>query len=147
MRRALMHVMPMIALAGVLVMPLPAFAEPELEGMYLARGVNADGSQYQFVVEIAKFREVFIVMTTIADASEEGVRPTLAAIGIGIRNGDVLSVGDYTPDSARVVSYRIEDGGRRLAGRWTYVDGDGTVHEETLTKLERTLDTRGRAVQ
>jgi hypothetical protein len=56
----------------------------------------------------------------------------------------VLSVGDYSPDAARVMSYRIEDGGRRLAGRWTYIDGDGTVYEETLTKLTRTLDTVGR---
>jgi hypothetical protein len=142
-----MHVIPMMALVGILVMPSPAVAEPGFEGLYLARGVNSDGSQYQLVVEIAKFREIFIVMTTIPDASEEGLRPLLSAIGIGVLNGDVLSVGDYTPDSARVVSYRIEDGGRRLAGRWTYVDGDGTVHEETLTRLARTVDTVERAIR
>jgi len=139
-----MHAIPMMALIGIL-MPSPAIAEPEWEGMYLARGVNPNGSHYELVVEIAKFREIFIVMTTVPDGSEEG--PKLSAIGIGILNGDVLSVGDYSPDAARVMSYRIEDGGRRLAGRWVSVDGDGTVHEETLTKLTRTLDTVERAAQ
>jgi len=147
MRRALMHVISVMVLAGVFVMPATAAAEPELDGTYLARGVYLDGSHYQAFVHIARFRDVFLLMTTIPDASDEEQRPALVAIGIGILNGDVLSVGDYGPATARVVSYRIEDGGRRLVGRWTDVDGNGTVHEETLTKLTRTLDTVWRAGQ
>ena len=144
MRRALMQVIPVMVLAGVCVLSAPAAAaEPELDGTYLARGVYPDGSHYQTVMHIAKFRDVFLLMTTIPDASDEEQRPALVAIGVGILNGDVLSVGDYGPATARVVSYRIEDGGRRLIGHWTDVDGDGTVHEETLTKTTRTLDTSG----
>jgi hypothetical protein len=144
MRRALLHVIPMMALVGVFAAPSPALAEPELEGTYLARGVNPDGSAYRLVVQIAKLGESFLVTTMIPDAPGEMLQMKLVAIGIGILNGEVLSVGDYSPDAARVMSYRIEDGGRRLAGRWTYIDGDGTVYEETLTKLTRTLDTVGR---
>ena len=141
MRRALLHTIPVVILVAAFA-TLAQAAQPQLEGTYLAVGANSDGSRYEAVVQIAKHGQSFVVVTIVPDLSgeEEGVPPRLASIGIGILNGDVLAVSDYGPDKARVVSYRIEDGGRRLAGRWTALDGDGTVHEETLTKLSRTLE-------
>jgi len=136
MRRALLHTIPVIVLVAAFA-TLAQAAQAELEGTYLAVGANADGSRYEAVVQIAKRGQSFVVMTMVPDTSgeEDGLPPRLASIGIGILNGDVLAVSEYSRDKARVVSYRIEDGGRRLAGRWTALDGDGTVREETLTKL------------
>ncbi|HEY1304263.1 MAG TPA: hypothetical protein VGF24_11970 [Vicinamibacterales bacterium] len=135
MRRALLHAIPMMVLAATVVTSTAVAGEPELEGTYLARGVNADGSGYDALVEIVRYGDSFIVATMIPDTSGDEMQVTLASIGIGILNGGVLAVSDYGPDGARVASYRIEDRGRRLAGRWTWVDGDGKVYEETLTKL------------
>src|SRR5215510_646369 len=127
----------LITLIGVLAPPDPVRAESDLEGTYVASGVRPDRSRYRTVVQIATYGESFLVMTMVADTSEEGLQPMLASIGIGVLNGGVLAVCDYSPDTARVVAYRIEEGGRRLVARWTFVDGDGTVSEETLTKLPR----------
>ena len=137
--RRLLHAIPVMVLVAVFA-ALAQAAQPELEGTYLAIGANSDGSRYEVLVHIAKHGQSFVVVTMVPDTTGEGEGgpPRLASIGIGILNGDVLAVSDYSQDKARVVSYRMEDGGRRLAGRWTAVDGDGTVHEETLTKLSRT---------
>jgi hypothetical protein len=135
MRRPLLHAIPMMVLAGTVLTSPAVAAEPELEGTYLAEGVNPDGSKYDGLVEIVRHGDVFILMTMIPDRSGDEMGVKLASIGIGIVNGGVLAVSDYSPETARIVSYRIEDDGRRLAGRWTSVDGDGTVSEETLTRL------------
>ena len=144
MRRALLHAFPVIVLVAAFA-TLAQAAQPELEGTYLAVGANSDGSRYEAIVQIAKHAQSFVIVTMVPDMSgeEEGVPPRLASIGIGILNGDVLAVSDYSRDRARVVSYRIEDGGRRLVGSWTALDGDGTVHEETLTKVPRPVESSG----
>jgi len=135
MRRAVLRAIPLIVLAGTILTTPVVAAEPELEGMYLATGVDADGGEYDGLVQIVRHGDSFILMTMIPDRSGEAMQVKLASIGIGILNGGVLAVSDYSPETARVVSYRVEDGGRRLVGRWTSVDGDGTLCEETLTKL------------
>lgn len=135
MRRALLHTMLMLVLASTALTSTAVAGEPEIEGTYLARGVDADGSPYDALVEIVAYGDSFIVATMIPDVSGDAMQVTLASIGIGILNGGVLAVSDYGPDGARIASYQVEDGGRRLAGRWTWVDGDGTAYKETLTKL------------
>ena len=127
----------LIAFIGALAAPKPVTAESDLEGTYVASGVRPDGGRYRLVVQITTYGDSFLVMTMVAEKSEEGLQLVLASIGIGVLNGGVLAVCDYSPDTARVVAYRIEEGGRRLVARWTFIDGDGTVSEETLTKLPR----------
>lgn len=129
----------LIAFSGALAAPEAVRAESDLEGTYVASGVRPDGGRYKIFVQITTYGESFLVMTMVADTSEAGLQPMLASIGIGVLNGGVLAVCDYSPDAARVVAYRIEDGGRRLVARWTFIDGDGTVSEETLTKVSRKL--------
>ena len=140
MRRLLLHSIPLIVFVGALATPAPVSAQPDLEGTYVASGARPDGSSYRTVVQVAQYGDSFLLVTIVADTSGEGLQPKLASIGIGVLNGDVLAVCDYSPDTARVVAYRIEDNGRRLVARWTFVDGDGAVSEETLTKLARKLE-------
>jgi hypothetical protein len=135
MRRALLHAIPMMVLAATVLTSTAVAGEPELEGTYLARGVNADGSPYDALVEIVPYGDSFIVATMIPDRSGDEMQVMLTSIGIGILNGGVLAISDYGPDGGRIVSYRVEEGGRRLVGRWASVEGDGTVYEETLTRL------------
>jgi hypothetical protein len=47
----------------------------------------------------------------------------------------MLAVSYYSARSAGLVIYRIEDAGKRLAGRWTVVGARGVVQTETLTRL------------
>ena len=138
MFRALSKAVPMIVLAGSILTSPALAAEQELEGTYLAKGVNAGGSEYDALVEIVRHRDVFILMTMVPDRSGEEMQVRLVSMGIGVVNGGVLAVSEFGPEMTRIVSYRVEDGGRRLVGRWTSVDGDGTVCDETLTRLPDT---------
>ncbi|HKE86684.1 MAG TPA: hypothetical protein VKB50_23170 [Vicinamibacterales bacterium] len=128
------------AFIRALAVPEPVRTQSDLEGTYVASDVRPDGSRYRTFVQITTYGDSFLVVTMVADTSGEERQPMLASIGIGVLNGGVLAVCDYSPDTARVVAYRIEEGGRRLVARWTFIDGDGTVSEETLTKLPRKLD-------
>jgi hypothetical protein len=110
-------------------------AEPELDGMYLAEGVNPDGSAYRGLVQIARHGDVHFVTWIMGDGSAETLEIELSSVGLALRDNGMLAVSYYTPDSAGLALYRIEDEGRRLVGRWTIVGGDSTAHAETLTRL------------
>jgi hypothetical protein len=57
----------------------------------------------------------------------------LSAIGVGIREGDMLAVSFFGADSGGVVLYRID--GTKLVGHWSAPLANGQVFEETLTRM------------
>ena len=115
------------ALVGVLVFTgaaAPAL-EQDLSGVYACHGVNPDGSPYQGIVEIAN-QNGSLQLQWIFEGE-------VAAVGMGIRSGNVLAVAHYTGVPG-VVAYKIEEG-NRLVGEWTVAGADGALFSETLTKL------------
>ena len=112
-----------------------AAEEPRLEGIYLAKGLNPDGTEYRGVVDVAQRGDSFVVTWMIPYTDGETILLVPTAVGIGILEGGMLAVSYYGSKMAGIVLYRIEDDGRRLAGRWVVAGGDGGAHSETLTKV------------
>ena len=105
----------------------PAAEEISIAGEYSCRGNNPGGGIYSGKVVITKTGQTYKVQWTIG--SGEG------HIGIGIREGNVLSVCFVSAGGAGVVAYKIQKGekGPRLVGRWAGLGGQKT-QSETLTK-------------
>jgi hypothetical protein len=116
----------LIPLAGVLTFAAADPAPPaDLVGVYVCSGTNADGSGYQAFVEIGRQNDVY-QLQWIVDSE-------VVAVGMGIRQGDVLAV-SYFSAQPGVVAYRIEPD-NRLVGDWTVAGADGLLFSETLTKV------------
>ena len=137
MKRAIRYASFVVVLAAMTGGPAHAAGEPDLAGLYVARGVNADGSEYEGFVQIAPRRQSFVVTWIFPLGSTDVLSIRPASIGIGIVSEGTLAVSYLAMDVAGVAVYRIEDGGRRLAGQWTVIGKDGAVYAETLTKLSR----------
>jgi hypothetical protein len=56
-------------------------------------------------------------------------------MGSGIVHRGMLAVSFFDSGIDGLVLFSIEDEGRRLAGRWTLVGGDGATYPEVLTRL------------
>jgi hypothetical protein len=105
---------------------MPAAAEPAgLPGIYECEGAGADGRPYRGAVSIESDGDRFLVRWMIG--------AQLTAVGVGIREGDMLAVGFFSPDSGGIVLYRID--GDRLIGHWSAPLADGQVFNETLTRV------------
>ena len=105
---------------------MPAAAEPAaLPGVYECRGIGADGRQYRGAVVIEPDGNRFVLQWYIS--------AELAAVGLGIREGDVLAVSFFSADAGGVVLYRID--GQQLVGHWSAPLTNGQVFEETLTRM------------
>ena len=107
--------------------PLAGQAD-DLVGSYTVSGRNQDGATYTGTAEIASEGEVYGVRWL--------VEPNAQMIGIGLREGDVLSVIFQMADgSVGLTAFRIvqDRNGLTLKGRWT-VPGHNVVLPETLTK-------------
>lgn len=103
-----------------------AAAEPAaLAGVYECRGVGADGKQYRGAVVIEPDGSRFLLQWYIS--------AELTAVGLGIREGNMLAVSFFGADAGGVVLYRID--GERLVGHWSAPLTDGQVFEETLTRM------------
>ena len=133
MGRAVRFTLVTIAIAGMAAVSSAA-GEPELVGIYAADGVNPDGTQYHAIVQISRRGESFLV-SWMFPTDAEPIRLEPSSVGVGVASGGMLAVSYYTPQTSGVVVYRIEDEGKRLTGRWALVGDDGTVHDETLTRL------------
>jgi hypothetical protein len=96
-----------------------------LEGVYTCQGTNPDGSSYAGVVEIVKRKEAYLVRWTMPDESQ--------VVGVGIFSGSQLAV-SYFGGTPAVVLYSIAENGT-LNGKWTAGGADGSVFQETLTRL------------
>ncbi len=95
-----------------------------LAGVYICDGVNPDGKPYRGVVQIEAYHDAYQVQWSF--------NREVAAVGIGIRSGDVLAV-TYFSGVPGVVAYKIQEGSK-LVGEWTVVGAEGTLFTETLTK-------------
>lgn len=125
-----------VALLSMIAAPVAVAhaADPALEGMYTAQGVNPDGSEYQAVVRIVNKGESFHVAWMFPEVVDEGIVLVLKSAGVGITGGGMLAVSYYGQDATGVVLYQIENGGERLTGRRAGANG-GAVFSETLIRL------------
>jgi hypothetical protein len=112
------------AVGHAMAMPAPADPAP-LPGIYECQGTGADGRAYQGAVIIEPDGNRFLVQWYIA--------AELTAVGLGIRDGDMLAVSFFSADNGGVVLYRID--GARLVGHWSAPLSDGQIFEETLTRV------------
>jgi hypothetical protein len=104
----------------------PVAAHPvPLAGIYECQGTGADGRVYRGAVIIEPDGNRFLVQWYVASE--------LTAVGIGIRDGDMLAVSFFSADNGGVVLYRID--GAKLAGHWSAPLSDGEIFEETLTRV------------
>jgi hypothetical protein len=120
----------LVALAGPRVgaepAALPGSAEPAgLAGVYEFQGMGADGRPYRGAVVIEPDGDRFLLQWFI---SRE-----LSAVGLGIREGNMLAVSFFSADAGGVILYRID--GQRLVGHWSAPLTNGQVFEETLTRM------------
>lgn len=134
LKAAMTPAMRIAALTMLLVAVLPtapsAEQDPQLEGVYSWKGVDVDGREIGGLVHVVRHGGSFLVAWML---SPDDALP--AAVGVGVAARGMLAVLFYGPLTDAVVLYRIEDGGRRLIGRWVAVGGDGTVHPDVLTRL------------
>jgi hypothetical protein len=108
--------------------------EPLVTGVYLSNRLNADGSQYQSVVYVVRDHDTFLVSWMDLRANNGQVVIVPAAAGVGMVEGRVFAVSQYSHQAIGLMLYRIEEDGR-LIGRWTSAEGDGAAYSETLTRL------------
>ena len=94
----------------------------DIVGQYSCVGTNPTGGQYMGVVVIAKDAQRYSVKWTVGNESYAG---------IGLLEGDVLSVSWTVQGMPGVVVYKRAPGGK-LNGRWT-VQGLKGVFTERLT--------------
>ena len=101
-------------------------AEPAaLPGVYECQGVGADGKEYRGAVVIEPDGSRFLLQWYIS--------AELTAVGLGIREGNMLAVSFFSADAGGVILYRID--GQRLVGHWSAPLTNGQVFEETLTRM------------
>jgi hypothetical protein len=99
--------------------------ENSLVGTYECEGQNPDGAMYTGIVEIVKHKDTYLVRWTMQDDSQ--------VVGVGILNGDMLSV-SYFGGTPALVVYTVAENGR-LDGKWTAGGAEGELFSETLTKM------------
>ena len=105
--------------------PAPAAPAAGLPGVYECQGMGADGRAYRGAVIIEPDGNRFVLQWYVASQ--------LTAIGLGIREGNMLAVSFFGADAGGVVLYRID--GTRLVGQWSAPVANGQVYEETLTRV------------
>ena len=135
MARTVCGTVALVALAALVTPPVWSAEQPELAGLYVCQGVNADSSQYRGFVQIAHHRDTLILTWRFPQAPDGALPEEPAAAGVGIVSGGTLAVSYYSTTMMAVVVYVIEQDGQRLVGQWTVAGGDGILSSETLTKL------------
>lgn len=118
------------AVVGVFLTAASAADKPkeiDIAGKYSCKGTNPDGSAYEGTVKISRSGDAYILEWVIGDLQHDGV---------GIRNGDLLSVGWKSAAESGIAVYKIEEAkeGVRLTGKWSANPGDGKLYPETLTR-------------
>jgi hypothetical protein len=109
--------------------------EPHVTGVYLSSRLNADGSQYQGLVYVVRDQDSFLVSWMDLQSKDGQLIVVPAAAGVGLVEGRVFAVSQYSLRTIGLMVYRIEDDGRRLIGRWATAESDGAAYSETLTRL------------
>ena len=103
-----------------------------LVGNYHVVGTE-DGTEYTGTAKIEAHGEVFKMKFT-SDSVESG---------IGIFDGKTFSVSWVTEgegadgeNTKGIVVFKLQKDNKTLAGKYAYIDGDGELFTETLTKIE-----------
>jgi hypothetical protein len=109
--------------------------EPHVTGVYLSNRLNAHGSQYQGLVYVVRDHDTFLVSWMDLQSKDGQLMVVPAAAGVGLVEGNVFAVSQYSLHTIGLMVYRIEDDGRRLIGRWATAESDGAAYSETLTRL------------
>lgn len=99
-------------------------------GNYRVVGTE-DGTEYSGNAKITAHGKVFKIQFT-GESVENG---------IGIFDGKTFSVcfvseGDSEENSKGIVVFKLQKDNKTLAGKYAYMDGDGELYTETLTKVE-----------
>lgn len=108
--------------------PAPAAPASGLPGVYECQGTGADGKEYKGAVIIHPDGNRFVLQWYVGTQ--------LSAIGLGLREGNVLAVSFFGPDAGGVIVYKID--GARLIGQWSAPVTNGKVFAETLTRVADT---------
>jgi hypothetical protein len=114
-------VSPLVGDVAPAATPEPA----ELAGVYECQGTGADGRPYRGAVVIEPDGDRFLLQWYTS--------AQLTAVGLGIREGDMLAVSFFSADAGGIVLYRVD--GQRLVGHWSAPLTNGQVFEETLTRM------------
>lgn len=128
------HVCGILCVAGLLLPCLPQ--QPEklqapkeviglATGYYSCTGKDGVGKSYSGVTTIIAIDDVYLVTWAVAGSH---------TIGIGQRQGDVLSVGWKLGDKIGNTVYKILPG-NKLSGHWITLPTDGKSHPERLEFL------------
>jgi len=125
----------MLAIVAIGVVPASATAQPEFEGVYIARGVDADGLEYRRAVTIERDGDKFAVTWVAARVVGEAMILEPLWVGVGVAIGDMLAVSFVASDTFGIMVYQAGSDTEQLSGRWAVVDDEGIVHAETLTRL------------
>jgi hypothetical protein len=137
MTRARLYTWPVIALIATGAVPVSA-GQAAFEGVYIASGVDAEGNQYRRAVDIERHGDRFTVTWVEADMVGQAVILEPTWVGVGIVNGDTLSVSFVAEDTLGIMVYTFGGDGQ-VSGNWTLAGDDERVYSETLTKLPDTL--------
>lgn len=137
MTRARLYTWPVIALIATGAVPVSA-GQAAFEGVYIASGVDAEGNQYRRAVDIERQGDRFTVTWVEADVVGQAIILEPTWVGVGIVNGDTLSVSFVAEDTLGIMVYKFGGDGQ-VSGHWTLAGDDETVYSETLTKLPDTL--------
>lgn len=96
----------------------------DITGAYRADGRNPEGRPYQATVQIAAVGQTYLVRWWVSQ--------TEYYEGVGLRVGHLLSVAYQSDGFTGLAVYQVQPG-PRLDGRWSQLDGRGTVQTEVLT--------------
>lgn len=114
----------------------------DLSGHYLAQGVGVDGAKYESDVTLTLKGDTYLIVWKFSNGQFTGV---------GIRQGDLLSVGWTNDGKAGVVLYTVkvpQASGNPLGrdakpaaplildGRWADGSTNGKIYTETLTRRD-----------
>ena len=138
MTRARRFTWPVIALIATGAVPASSAGQPAFEGVYIARGVDAEGKQYRRAVDIERHGDRFTVTWVAAEVVGQAIILEPTWVGVGIVNGETLSVSFVAEDVFGIMVYTFGEDGQ-VSGRWTLAGDDERVYSETLTKLPDTL--------
>lgn len=134
MTRARRFSWPVIALLATGAVPVSSAGQPAFEGVYIASGIDGEGNQYRRAVDIERYGDRFTVTWVEAEVVGQAIILEPTWVGVGIVNGDTLSVSFVAEDTFGIMVYTLAGDGR-MSGRWTLAGDDETVYSETLTKL------------
>lgn len=97
---------PVIALIATGAVPASSAGQPAFEGVYIARGVDAEGNQYRRAVDIERHGDRFTVTWVAAEMVGQAVILEPTWVGVGIVIDDTLSVSFVAEDAIGIIVRR-----------------------------------------